>query len=553
MAGEISPLAGKRPDPSKLVDVARLVTTYFTGKPDPGVPAQRVAFGTSGHRGSAFDNAFNEDHILAISQAICRHRAENGVDGPLYIGIDTHALSQPALASALEVFAANDVEVMIDAGEGYTPTPVVSHAILTYNKGRKTGLADGIVITPSHNPPEDGGFKYNPPSGGPADTGVTKWIENAANALIENKLEGLRRMPYERARKSPRVHRHDYVGAYVPDLANVIDMAAIRASGVKIGIDPLGGASVHFWQPIIEAYGLDATIVNSTIDPTFRFMPLDWDGRIRMDCSSPYAMAGLIAMREKFDIAFANDTDADRHGIVTRSKGLMNPNHYLAAAISYLFQNRPDWGAGCGVGKTIVSSAIIDRVAGKLGRKLVEMPVGLKWFVDGLLAGSLGFAGEESAGATFLRRDGSVWTTDKDGLIPDLLAAEITAKTHKDPSQTYDALTEELGEPFYERIDAPATAEQKKLLGALSPGQLALNSLGGDPVNAELTAAPGNGASFGGIKVITDNGWFAARPSGTEEVYKIYAESFRSEDHLRRIQQEAKDGIARVFDKARSV
>jgi phosphoglucomutase len=551
MAGQVNPLAGKKPDASMLVDVPRLVKAYFTGKPDPSVASQRVAFGTSGHRGSAFDNAFNEDHILAISQAICRHRAQNGVDGPLYIGIDTHALSQPALASALEVFAANDVEVMIDAGDGYTPTPVVSHAILTYNKGRKSGLADGIVITPSHNPPEDGGFKYNPPSGGPADTGVTKWIENAANALIETKLEGLRRFPYERARKSPQIHRHDYIGAYVPDLANVVDMAAIRASGVKIGIDPLGGASVHFWQPIIETYGLDAAIVNETIDPTFRFMPLDWDGRIRMDCSSPYAMAGLIAMRDKFDVAFANDTDADRHGIVTRSNGLMNPNHYLAAAIAYLFGNRPDWGGGCGVGKTIVSSAIIDRVAARLGRKLVEMPVGLKWFVDGLLAGSLGFAGEESAGATFLRRDGSVWTTDKDGLILDLLAAEITAKTKRDPSQAYDALTRELGEPFYERIDAPATAEQKKLLAALLPGQLALTSLAGEPIKAKLTAAPGNGASFGGIKVITESGWFAARPSGTEEVYKIYAESFRSEDHLRRIQQEAKDAIARVFDKAR--
>ncbi|HSY87492.1 MAG TPA: phosphoglucomutase, alpha-D-glucose phosphate-specific, partial [Verrucomicrobiae bacterium] len=451
----------------------------------------------------------------------------------------------------IEVFAANDVEVMIDAADGYTPTPVVSHAILTYNKHRKSGLADGIVITPSHNPPEDGGFKYNPPSGGPADTGVTKWIENAANALIEKKLEGLRRIPHERARKSPLIHRHDYIGAYVPDLANVVDMAAIRAAGVKIGIDPLGGASVHFWQPIIETYGLDATIVNDTVDPTFRFMPLDWDGRIRMDCSSPYAMAGLIAMRDKFDVAFANDTDADRHGVVTRSNGLMNPNHYLAAAISYLFGNRPDWASGCGVGKTIVSSAIIDRVAAKLGRKLVEMPVGLKWFVDGLLTGSLGFAGEESAGATFLRRDGSVWTTDKDGLILDLLAAEITAKTKRDPSQIYDALTQELGEPFYERIDAPATAEQKKLLTALSPGQLALVSLAGEPVKAELTAAPGNGASFGGIKVITESGWFAARPSGTEEVYKIYAESFRSEDHLRRIQREARDAVARVFDKAR--
>jgi phosphoglucomutase len=551
MAGQISPLAGKKPDPSKLVDVPRLVTAYFTGKPDPSVPSQRVAFGTSGHRGSAFDNAFNEDHILAISQAICQHRAQNGVDGPLYIGIDTHALSEPALASAIEVFAANDVEVMIDAADGYTPTPVVSHAILTYNKNRKSGLADGIVVTPSHNPPEDGGFKYNPPSGGPADTGVTKWIENAANALIEKKLEGLQRMPYVRARNSPRVHRHDYVGAYVPDLANVVDMAAIRASGVKIGIDPLGGASVHFWQPIIETYGLDATIVNDTVDPTFRFMPLDWDGRIRMDCSSPYAMAGLIAMRDRFDVAFANDTDADRHGIVTRSKGLMNPNHYLATAISYLYENRPGWNRDCAVGKTIVSSGIIDRVTAKLGRKLVEMPVGLKWFVDGLLDGSLGFAGEESAGASFLRKDGSVWTTDKDGLILDLLAAEITAKAKRDPNQVFDQLTAELGVPFYERIDAPATAEQKKLLAALSPGQLGLTELAGEPVTAALTTAPGNGVSFGGIKVIAENGWFAARPSGTEEVYKIYAESFRSEEHLREIQQAARESLAGVFATAK--
>ncbi len=552
MAGQVSPLAGKTIEPSMLVNVPRLVTAYFTGEPDPTVPSQRVAFGTSGHRGSAFDNAFNEAHILAISQAICRYRSRSRITGPLFVGIDTHALSEPALASALEVFAANDVNAMIDERDGYTPTPVVSHAILTYNKNRKSGLADGIVITPSHNPPEDGGFKYNPPNGGPADTNVTTWIERTANALLANDLKGLRRISYNRARKSPCVHRHDYIGSYVVDLANVVDMEVIRSSGVKIGIDPLGGASVHFWQPIIERYGIAATIVSDAIDPTFRFMPVDWDGKVRMDCSSPYAMARLIGMRDKFDVAFANDTDADRHGIVARSNGLMNPNHYLAVAISYLYENRPDWSSSCAVGKTIVSSGIIDRVAAKLGRKLVEMPVGFKWFVDGLIGGSLGFAGEESAGASFLRRGGSVWTTDKDGIILGLLAAEIAAQTKRDPGEAYNQLTRELGVPFYERIDASATPEQKDLLKTLSPNQISMMELAGEPIRAKLTAAPGNGLPFGGIKVIAENGWFAARPSGTEDIYKIYAESFRSEDHLRQIQQEAQNTIACVFESAKA-
>jgi len=549
VASQVSPLAGKTIEPSMLVNVPRLVTAYFTGNPDPAIQSQRVAFGTSGHRGSAFDNAFNEGHILAISQAICHHRSRNGITGPLFIGIDTHALSEPALASALEVFAANDVDAMIDDHDGYTPTPVVSHAILTYNKNRKSGLADGVVITPSHNPPEDGGFKYNPPNGGPADTNITTWIERVANALLEDNLNGLRRISYDRARNSPHVHRRDYIGPYVADLANVVDMEAIRSSGVRIGIDPLGGASVHFWQPIIERYGIAATLVSDAIDPTFRFMTVDWDGKVRMDCSSPYAMARLIGLHDKYDVAFANDTDADRHGIVTRSSGLMNPNHYLAAAISYLYENRPNWGNGCAVGKTVVSSGIIDRVVAKLGRKLVEVPVGFKWFVDGLIGGSLGFAGEESAGASFLRRDGAVWTTDKDGIILGLVAAEITAKTKRDPSQVFDRLTREFGVPFYERIDVRATPEQKKLLKTLSANQIGMIELAGEPIRAKLTVAPGNGLPFGGIKVIAENGWFAARPSGTEDVYKIYAESFRSEDHLRCIQQEAKDAIARLFAK----
>jgi phosphoglucomutase len=547
MPPKINPLAGKPATPSMLANIPRLVTAYFAEKPDPKVAAQRVAFGTSGHRGSAFNNAFNEAHILAISQAVCEHRRNNNLSGPLFVGIDTHALAEPALASALEVFAANGVEVMIDADDGYTPTPAISHAILTYNKGRTDGLADGVVITPSHNPPEDGGFKYNPPNGGPADTDITAAIERAANRYLEDGLVGVKRIPYERARQAACVHRHDYITPYVADLANVVDMEAIRAAGVRIGIDPLGGAAVRYWQPIIERYGLAATIISDTVDPTFRFMTVDWDGKIRMDCSSPYAMARLIGMRDKFDVAFANDTDADRHGIVTRSNGLMNPNHYLAAAIAYLFEHRPQWHGDSAVGKTIVSSAIIDRVAKKLGRRLVETPVGFKWFVDGLIGGSFGFAGEESAGASFLRRDGSVWTTDKDGLILGLLAAEMTARTQRDPSQLFDSLTAELGVPFYERIDAPATPQQKNLLKALSPEKLAMKELAGDPVRATLTAAPGNGQPFGGIKVVADNGWFAARPSGTEDVYKIYAESFRSTAHLKQIQSEAQAAITRAF------
>jgi phosphoglucomutase len=547
VAAEINPLAGKTVPASMLANIPRLVTAYFAGKPDPSVQAQRVAFGTSGHRGSAFNNAFNEAHILAISQALCDHRRASGITGPLFIGIDTHALAEPALASALEVFVPDGVEVMVDQHDGYTPTPVISRAIIAYNKGRENGLADGVVITPSHNPPEDGGFKYNPPNGGPADTDITAAIERAANGFLEAGLRGIKRIPYDRARKSSCVHRHDYIGPYVADLANVLDMEAIRSSGVKIGIDPLGGAGVHYWQPIIERYRLAATIVSDAVDPTFRFMTLDWDGKIRMDCSSPYAMARLIGMRRKFDVAFANDTDADRHGIVTRSNGLMNPNHYLAAAIAYLFEHRPQWGKDSAVGKTIVSSAIIDRVAKKLGRRLVETPVGFKWFVDGLSDGSFGLAGEESAGASFLRRDGSVWTTDKDGIILGLLAAEMTAQTRRDPGELFDSLTSELGVPFYERIDAPATSAQKNLLKALSPQKLAIAELAGEPVRETLTAAPGNAQPFGGIKVIADSGWFAARPSGTEDVYKIYAESFRSQTHLRQIQREAQAAIGNAF------
>jgi phosphoglucomutase len=547
MAAEVNPRAGKPADPSMLANIPRLVTAYFAGQPDPSIPSQRVAFGTSGHRGSSLNRAFNEAHITAISQALCDHRQRIGLDGPLFVGIDTHALAEPALASALEVFAANGIEVMVDEHDGYTPTPAISHAILTYNKGRATGLADGVVITPSHNPPEDGGFKYNPPNGGPADTDITAGIERAANGFLEDGLRGVKRIPYDRARKASCVHRHDYIGPYVADLADVVDMAAIRSSGVKIGIDPLGGAAVRYWQPIIERYGIAATVISDAVDPTFRFMTVDWDGKIRMDCSSPYAMARLIGLRDQFDVAFANDTDADRHGIVTRSNGLMNPNHFLAASIAYLFAHRPQWRPDSAVGKTIVSSAIIDRVAKKIGRRLVETPVGFKWFVDGLCDGAFGFAGEESAGASFLRQDGSVWTTDKDGLILGLLAAEMTAKTQRDPSQLFDQLTGELGVPFYERIDAAATPAQKNLLKALSPEKLAMKELAGEPVRAVLTAAPGNGQSFGGIKVTSDSGWFAARPSGTEDVYKIYAESFRSQTHLRQIQQEAQHSIAGAF------
>ncbi len=542
-----NPAAGKPVDPALLQNIPRLVTAYFSSKPDPADPAQRVAFGTSGHRGSSLKNSFNEDHILATTQAICDHRRETGLSGPLFIGIDTHALAEPALASAVEVFAANGVDIMIDDRGGYTPTPVISHAILTYNKGRTSGLADGVVITPSHNPPEDGGYKYNPPHGGPADTDVTAKVEKQANAYMAAGMQGVRRMPYERARKAPSTHLHDYISPYVADLGNSVDLALVASSGVKIGIDPLGGAAVHFWQPIIERYRLNAAIVNDAVDPTFRFMTADWDGKIRMDCSSPYAMASLIQMRDRFDVAFANDTDADRHGIVTRSGGLMNPNHFLAAAIAYLFAHRPEWGEGAAIGKTIVSSSIIDRVAKKLNRKLVETPVGFKWFVEGLGSGALGFGGEESAGASFLRRDGTVWTTDKDGIIMGLLAAEMIAKTGRDPSQSFTALTDELGVPFYERIDVAATSKQKNAIKAATPEQLNLKTLAGEPVTAIRTKAPGNDQSFGGLKIETDSGWFAARPSGTEDVYKIYAESFRDPDHLKKIQNDAQQAIARLI------
>jgi phosphoglucomutase len=546
----ISPLAGKLLPPSALVDVPRLITTYFTGTPDPANPAQRIAFGTSGHRGSSFDGTFNEAHILAISQAVCRHRRAAGVDGPLFIGIDTHALSRPALATALEVFAANGVDALIDRDDGYTPTPVISHAILTYNCGRTAGLADGVVITPSHNPPEDGGFKYNTPDGGPADLDVTGDIEQIANALLTAGLAEVKRMPLVRALTSGRVHRHDYIGPYVDDLANVVDMDIIRSAGVRIGIDPLGGAAVGFWPAIIARYGIAATIVSDVVDPTFRFMTADWDGRIRMDCSSPYAMTRLLAMRGGFDVAFANDTDADRHGIVAGPDGLMNPNHVLAAAIDYLYANRPVWGPAAAVGKTVVSSGIIDRVTLRLGRALVEVPVGFKWFTKGLLAGTLGFGGEESGGASFLRRDGTAWTTDKDGLIVGLLAAEITGRTGASPAAAYDRITRDLGQSWYERIDAPATAAERMRLKALTPEGLGMTDLAGAPVRETITVAPGNGAPIGGVKVVSDSGWFAARPSGTENIYKIYAESYQGEAHLREIQQGAQRALAFVFQAA---
>ena len=549
MTTGISPLAGHAVGPAQLVDVPRLVTAYFTVAPDPAVAAQRVAFGTSGHRGSSFNATFNEAHILAVSQAVCQYRTQAGITGPLFIGIDTHALSRPALATALEVFAANEVEAFIDEHDGFTPTPVISHAILAYNRGRADGLADGVVITPSHNPPEDGGFKYNPPHGGPAGTAVTAAIEGTANALLEAGLAGVRRIPYGRAIRSAHVHRQDYIGPYVADLAAAIDMEVVRASGVRIGIDPLGGASTGYWPRVIERYGIAATVVSDVVDPAFGFMTADWDGRIRMDPSSPYAMARLVGMTGRFDIAFANDPDADRHGVVAGAGGLMNPNHYLASAVHALFSSRPGWGGHCAVGKTMVSSSLIDRVAASLGRGLVDVPVGFKWFVDGLLDGTLGFAGEESAGASFLRRDGTAWTTDKDGLILGLLAAEMTARTGQDPSRVYDGLTRELGQSFYARIDAPATARQKSLLSKLSPDQAGLTELAGEPVRATLTSAPG-GAPFGGLKVVTDSGWFAARPSGTEDVYKLYAESFRDAEHLAQIQAQAQDTVAQVLSGA---
>ena len=536
---KISPLAGKPAPASILVNVPQLVTAYYTKIPDPLVAAQRVAFGTSGHRGSALAISFNEWHVLAISQAICEYRHLRGINGPLFLGIDTHALSVPASASAVEVLAANGVEIMLAAHDEYTPTPAVSHAILTYNRGRDKGLADGIVITPSHNPPDNGGFKYNPPNGGPADTGVTGWIEARANVLLESALRGVKRIPYAQALRAATTHRHDYLAAYVGDLGHVIDMKAIRAADISMGVDPLGGAGVHYWARIAEHYGLNLTVVNETVDPAFGFMTVDWDGRIRMDPSSPYAMQKLIDLKDRFDIAFACDTDHDRHGIVTRNAGLLPPNHYLSVAIYYLFQHRPQWSKSASIGKTIVSSQMIDRVAAKLGRKLYEVPVGFKWFVDGLFDGSLGFVGEESAGASFLRINGQVWTTDKDGIVPALLAGEITARMGRDPGEIYADLVRELGEFVYDRVEAQATPAQKKTLAKLSPQQVSSTNLAGEKIQSVLTDAPGNGAPIGGLKVVAQNGWFAARPSGTENIYKIYAESSRGADHLQHILAEA--------------
>lgn len=545
---KVSINAGKPAEPSMLVNVPKLITAYYTETPDPSVPEQRVAFGTSGHRGSAIEKSFNERHILAISQAICEYRKQQKIDGPLFLGMDTHALSVPAFASALEVLAANGVEVMISDRNEYTPTPAVSHAILTYNRNRRTGLADGIVITPSHNPPDEGGFKYNPTSGGPAGTDITSWIEARANQLLERSLKGVKRISFEQAARAATTHQHDFLSNYVNDLGNIIDMSAIRDSKLSLGVDPLGGAGVHYWGPIAERYGLNLTVVNDAVDPTFRFMTVDWDGKIRMDPSSQYTMQRLIGLKDRFDIAFACDTDHDRHGIVTRSAGLLPPNHYLSAAAYYLFSRRPKWREGTMVGKTVVSSQMIDRVTKKLGRKLYEVPVGFKWFVDGLLDGSLGFVGEESAGASFLRFDGTVWTTDKDGIIPALLSAEMTARMGRDPSEVYQELIREFGDPVYERMEAPATLEQKKILEKLSPGQVRFTDLAGEKIKTVLTHAPGNGAPIGGIKVIAESGWFAARPSGTEDIYKIYAESFRGEEHLRRILQEAQRIVSDVLE-----
>ncbi|HVO32387.1 MAG TPA: phosphoglucomutase (alpha-D-glucose-1,6-bisphosphate-dependent) [Elusimicrobiota bacterium] len=539
MIEKVSALAGKPAEPGLLVDVPKLITAYYTELPDPSVPEQRVAFGTSGHRGSSFDKAFNERHILAISQAICLYRKQKKIDGPLFLGLDTHALSVPAMASALEVLSANGVDMMLAEKDEYTPTPVVSHAILTYNRGRTAGLADGIVITPSHNPPHDGGFKYNPPNGGPAENDVTAWIEAKANEFLANDLLGLKRVPFEKALRAPTTHRHDFLHAYINDLGSVLDMDAIRGAKITLGVDPLGGAGVHYWGPIAERYGLNLTVVNQVVDPTFRFMTVDWDGQIRMDPSSPYAMQKLIGLKDRYDIAWACDTDHDRHGIVTRSAGLLPPNHYLSAAIFYVFQHRPKWRQDAAVGKTVVTSRMIDRVAAKLGRKLYEVPVGFKWFVDGLFDGSLGFGGEESAGASFVRLDGSVWTTDKDGIAPALLSAELTARMGRDPGEIYRDLTREFGEPAYDRVEAPATPEQKKRLAKLSPDEVKISDLAGEKIEAILSCAPGNKAPIGGLKVSTESGWFAARPSGTENIYKIYAESFRGTEHLHQILDEA--------------
>jgi len=539
--------AGQQAIAGDLVDVPKLVTAYFENRPDPTVPEQRVIFGTSGHRGSSFQNSFNEWHILAITQAICLYRRQHGIDGPLFLGMDTHALSQPAFESALEVLAKNGVDVMLAENDEYTPTPVISHAILTYNRGREKGLGDGIVITPSHNPPECGGFKYNPPHGGPAEEEITDWIESRANEFLTNKLNGVNRLLAAKALRAPTTHRHDYLTAYVSDLNNVVDMDAIRESGIHLGVDPLGGAGVHYWEPIATHYGLNLKVVNKVVDPTFRFMTLDWDGRIRMDPSSPYAMRSLMALKGQFDIALACDTDHDRHGIVTKSKGLLPPNHYLAVCVHYLFSNRPGWSRNAAIGKTVVTSTIIDRISAKLARKLYEVPVGFKFFVEGLLHGDLGFAGEESAGASFQRRDGTVWTTDKDGIIAALLAAEITAKMKKDPGELYFELTKDYGDPLFDRIEAPATRFQKASLERVTRESVKTPTLAGETIRTILTNAPGDGASIGGVKVVTESGWFAARPSGTEDIYEVYAESFKSKEHLQQIEAEAQVVVGAAF------
>ena len=543
-------LAGKPAPHELLVNIPRLISAYYTNKPDTGNPYNMVSFGTSGHRGSSFKNSFNEDHVLAICQAICELKESRDITGPLYVGMDTHALSEAAFGTAIEVFAGNGTDIMIQSGPGYTPTPVISHAILTYNQNRTSGLADGVVITPSHNPPEDGGFKYNPPTGGPADTETTNIIQDRANEILMHGMKEVKRVPLARALRAGTTHEHDYVEPYVKDLKNIIDMKAIASAELKIGVDPMGGAGVYYWDPIAEEYGLDIQIVNKYVDPTFSFMTVDKDGKIRMDCSSPYAMAGLIGLKDKFDIAFGNDPDYDRHGIVTRSTGLLNPNHYLAVAVWYLFQNRPDWSKDAAVGKTLVSSSMIDRVAAHLGRKLCEVPVGFKWFVDGLIDGSYGFGGEESAGASFLRKQGTAWTTDKDGIILNLLAAEITATTQRDPGELYRALQDQFGNPVYERIDARASREQKAVLGKLTPDMIKAKELAGESITSKLTHAPGNNAAIGGLKVVTENGWFAARPSGTEDIYKIYAESFKGTVHLGKIQDEAQAIVAAAFKTA---
>jgi phosphoglucomutase len=543
----IHPLAGKKAPPELLINIPRLVSAYYTFEPDSENSAHRISFGTSGHRGTSQQNTFNENHILAISQAICEYRSRNEIDGPLFLGMDTHALSEAAIVSAIEVFSANGINIKIQQGMGYTPTPVISNAILSYNQGKKKGLADGVVITPSHNPPEDGGFKYNPPSGGPADTDITKTVQQRANEILKNKLQNVKRMPIKKALVSGQLEEIDYIQPYVTRLNSIIDMEIIAQSGLKIGVDPLGGSGIYFWEPIAEAYNLNITVVNQRVDPTFSFMCVDKDGKIRMDCSSPYAMAGLIDLKDQFDIAFGNDPDYDRHGIVTRSAGLMNPNHFLSVAVWYLFQNRPAWRTESAVGKTLVSSSMIDRITRHLQRELSEVPVGFKWFVEGLLKGSYAFAGEESAGATFLRKDGTVWTTDKDGFVMDLLAAEILAKTGKDPGLHYQKLEEKFGSPVYERIDAPASPQQKEALKNLSPDKVSATTLAGESILVKLTNAPGNNAPIGGLKVVTENGWFAARPSGTEDIYKIYAESFGGKDHLKKIQEEAQTIVNKVF------